>query len=575
MGISPSVLYSHLLTDLRNYVTQDTISFMERNPGFHWPGMTPREAAIGSIVNSVFKKLKVKNNDRLDSIALSKFLASDIRCKNWSLQLRSTGDELLWGVFKDTLYEFIYPRYGTASIVRSFGQILDNSRVGPGAAIGARGGDFYTKLFDSKLSCTRGDLYEMYKRYVRHWPEWSNAEIIRSLHHGSVNVVEGNRLSFVPKNADTSRTICIEPSLNMFYQQGLGSILEKRLLKVFNIDLSTQPFKNRALAQRYSQDNRGVTLDLSSASDSISLRMLRDAMPRSFVSYLETLRSPICDIPGKGAHELNMVSSMGNGFTFPLETIVFSCIVAAAASVSGVKLEKPTGSLTGNFAVFGDDLIYPVACHRNVIRLLELAGFLVNSDKTFAEGPFRESCGSDYFRGLNVRGPYIKSLDTMQDLYVAINQLNLFSARTGIKLPHTVQLLLSRVAFCPVPVEDDDAAGVKVPLSFVRDKLRIDHNGAVSYSHYVPVQKPIRVTDNGFLIPRGSKPRSYNPSGLLLSFLQRSINSGTIGLRQKTLRYRRKPAYTPRWDYTPTGQPYWAGSTGQQWNTAVYFNLYG
>ncbi|DAD50717.1 RNA-directed RNA polymerase [ssRNA phage SRR6960803_2] len=575
MGISPSVLYSHLLADTRNYVTDEVISLIEKNPSIMWPGMSPIEASISSLLSSFFKKLKVKNSEENDKRALEKFLASDIRCRDWTLQLNTSLDEVLWGEFKTALSEFYYPFNGVSSIVPSFGSILDSSSVGPGAAVGARGGDFYTKLFASRLSCTRSDLYEIYRRYIRQWPEWSNAEIIRSLHHGSFDVVAGNRLSFVPKNADISRTICIEPNLNMFYQKGLAIILEKRLRRAYGIDLSIQPSKNRSLAQRFSLDGLGVTLDLSSASDSISRKMLKEALPAGLMSWLEMLRSPCCDIPGKGAHELNMISSMGNGFTFPLETIIFSCIIIAAAKSLSVELDCPRGSLTGNFAVFGDDLAYPTVLHHRVLRLLELAGFQVNGDKTFAEGPFRESCGSDYFNGLNIRGPYIKSLESMQDLYVAINQLNLFSARTGIKLPHTVQRLLSKVDFCPVPVEDDDAAGIKMPYSFVRNVLRTNRNGSVSYSHYVPVQKSIRITENGFMFPRGVKSRIYNPSGLLISFLQRSINSCAIGARHGTLRYKRKPACSPSWDYTPTVQPYWAGSTGQQWNTAVYFNHYG
>jgi hypothetical protein len=60
---------------------------------------------------------------------------------------------------------------------------------------------------------------------------------------GEVDIVEGNRLDFVPKNDDISRSICVEPTLNMFFQLGFADILNSRLKEFAGIDLENQQFK--------------------------------------------------------------------------------------------------------------------------------------------------------------------------------------------------------------------------------------------------------------------------------------------------------------------------------------------
>lgn len=570
MGINPDALYKTLLSDLADEVGVDKLYLLQEFALA--PEATFREAACRSLMQALLKKFQPASSVSQDQAALLKFTKINNLCRLWTLhEDRNSRQDTLLGEFRRAVYEFW--NEGGYSLIDDPRQILDYGRVGPGASIGAIGGDFYSKMYSSPLTCTGRDLYFWYRRYVSNFPSWKDAEEFRSLHFGEAHVVAGNRLSFVPKNDKISRCICIEPSLNMFYQLGIGYILEKRMRTMFGIDMSTQPFKNRKLAFLGSTGWGYVTIDLSSASDSISNRMLEWALPQDFYKLLQKYRSPICELPGGSAVELNMVSTMGNGFTFPLQTMLFSCVVLAAMRMNGVNPFNPWGSFHGNWGVFGDDIIAPTAISRDVLYLIKALGFEVNEDKTFVEGPFRESCGADYFRGRDIRGVYVKRLDTVQDRIAVINQLNLFSTRTGIRLPRTVRFLVRSVPWTVVPPAENDSSGIKVPESLaVHLPLSLETRSRIYYK-FEPVGRKIRIADSAIRVPRGSKPRLYNPSGLLISFLQRSINSSTIGMRDKHTRWRRRRVCTPYWDYKPTIHPLW-WFNWQRWETAVYYNLF-
>lgn len=570
MGINPGALYANLLVDLKKIgIDVDLFQRLDTFP----PDSSLKEVASYSILKSLLKKFQHENSDAQDKAALDKFLTINFNCAKWEARYRDTWDELLVGELKSTLYSFFHVD-NRVPIFDSLDEFFHNGRVGPGAAIGARGGDFYTKMFASPLTCTSHGLYLAYKNYIRNFPEWTNAENIRKEHFGEARVVAGNRLSFVPKDDKISRSICVEPSLNMFAQLGAGHVLERRLLSAYGISMADQPFKNRELARKGSLDCGFVTCDLSSASDSLSLRMLKAVLPRHVYDMLGFLRSPTCEVDG-ARHELQMVSTMGNGFTFPLQTLLFSAVVVTAFRARDRKIEYPRGSALGNWGVFGDDIICPVELWPDVKRLLDFLGFTINYNKTFVEGPFRESCGSDFFRGVNVRGVYVKRLRSMQDSYAVINQLNLFSTRTGVFLPKTVQYLLSKVRCLYVPRWDNFDSGLQVPQSIVSGLLRADkHVQSLAYRRYEPVGEKIRIAESSIWVPKRSKPRIYNPSGLFISFLQRSVNSYKIGVRHDTVSYREKLGIAPFWDALPTVHRLTGWINWQRWETAVYMNFY-
>jgi hypothetical protein len=497
---------------------------------------------------------------------LHKFLDVNERCRNWHLELNTSKEEMLFNLLKKELDDFFHP--GGELLVNSYYDLLSNGRLGPGASLGALGYDFYTKLYSSVLTCTSSDLYNMYGDWLSWFPDWVDAEISRLLHFRSHEVVSSSRLRFVPKSTRISRTICVEPSLNMFYQLGLGKLIEERLTTAHGISLSTQPDRNRWLAKFGSLTDSISTIDLSSASDSMSLGMLREVLPEWVYDLLCTLRTPYTRLNEREIR-LEMVSTMGNGFTFPLQTCLFSCLVKVCT-----KFHFGSADVWGNhtplWGVFGDD----IACHRDVtrdvIRMLEVLGFAVNADKTFVEGPFRESCGHDYFKGVNVRGVYVKTLKTMQDRYVAINLLTKWCDVHGIHLPGTLAYLASTVRRVIVPLHEQDDSGIKVPLSVAGSRFDRGRQ-AFLYACYTVVPRFLLVKSDRISVPFGQKHRHYNPHGLLLSMLHGSVVDGKIGTRLRSVKYRRITRSTHNWDWSDDGRPGKPGGSVRRWcDTTLY-----
>jgi hypothetical protein len=511
---------------------------------FMHPDMTILEAAAFSIRESLTRKWEHDSSDVADAAALKKFLAQNKKCEEWSYPREfDTRTEMLLNGFKSAIYDF-WLRDKLVPLFDHPYDLLSKAEIGPGANIGARGGDFYTKFFASPLTCTDDSLYRWYRRYTANFPEWSQAENLRLSTFGGARIVSGSRLSFVPKNDKISRCICTEPTLNTYFQLGLGWHLTLRLRERYGICLHDQQFKNRDLARLGSITDSLITLDLSGASDSISLNMVKSLFPPDFVRWLEWLRCKETQVPGLGTVQLHMISSMGNGYTFPLETLVFSAVVTSAAQLRGIPLGK---SRFGNtWGVFGDDIICPSELARDVIHLLDVLGFTVNSDKTFVKGPFRESCGSDFYLGTNIRGVYLRKLDTMPQRYSAINRLLQFSTRTGINLSRLVERIARDCEYLPIPPWLNIDSGIQVPLSMSYRRRDRD-----TQSHFVMCLEPrlpkIRITEDTIVVPRSQKKRIYNPSGLLVSLLQGAVNSCSISFRSKTVKYRKKRRIVPHW----------------------------
>jgi hypothetical protein len=220
-------------------------------------------------------------------------------------------------------------------------------------------------------------------------------------------VVRGNRFTTVPKDGTTDRPIACEPTLNVYAQLGVGDGLKLRLRKWGLLATKkTCGFESqewhRTLARRSSITGEFATVDLSSASDTVTTQCVKLLLPADWQVLLFNYRSPVTVTP-KGTFVLEKISSMGNGFTFELETAIFAGIAAAAMELSGYSPRVPE-----NLSVYGDDIILPSPCYRVLRCALTLFGFRPNLKKTFHEGPFRESCGGDFWSGRDVRSVFIE-----------------------------------------------------------------------------------------------------------------------------------------------------------------------
>ena len=541
----------------------DVISCLEKDLSRTFENEAQSYSAV-ALRRDIFKKYVSHLKEDAEKAGLEKFLAVNSRCKEFCFSVTGlpSVDQEIIGEIRNFIYRFLLTS-GLPSL--SLGEILSRGKVGPGASLGAWGTDFYTKLFSSPLTTTRLSLYEAYKLHFSADPRYNAAERLRCYSFGDPKTVQGNRLSFVPKTNDICRTICTEPGLNMFFQLGLGDWIVDRLRHRVGIDLSNQQAVNRRLARIGSRFGSFATIDLSSASDSLSLRMIEAIFPRDFVAWLMLLRSPKSQLPDGSWIELGMVSTMGNGFTFPLQTLLFTACVLAVFKCSGIKARykkqrvlredlfslSPTTRLP-NFAVFGDDIIVPSLIAKKVVSTLELLGFQVNGEKTFLEGPFRESCGADCFKGKAVRPVHILCLETPQDRFVALNRLNEWTAITGIPLRETVQYLLRTVPFRPVPMSENADGGVRVPLSEAGRLKRSKRYQSPIYRCWRAEPPKLRITDE-VLVPRRARRRIYNPYGLWITFLRGDMDRGMIPIRSHTAtRYVTKSCIAPSWDYVRT-----------------------
>jgi len=245
-------------------------------------------------------------------------------------------------------------------------------------------------------------------------------------------VQEHNSLTFVPKNAKTDRAICIEPHSLVPLQKGTGDHIRLRL-KLSGLDLNRAPDINQALARQGSIDGSYATIDLSSASDTISYSTVAYLVPPKWLEFLDAQRCEFTRTPqllergfehaGKFYIHNEKFSSMGNGFTFELESLIFLALARACLEAIDDK---------GFCSVFGDDIVISKQAAELLIYILNLLGFTVNPDKTFLDGPFRESCGHDYFQGHNVRPYFFKKVCNYEsDKFGVANGIRAFSVRSA------------------------------------------------------------------------------------------------------------------------------------------------
>lgn len=266
-------------------------------------------------------------------------------------------------------------------------------RFGPGATVSdvSRMSTIPDKM-SSVPSLTPNALFHLVPWTGTKWAE-ASAALGRS-----PIVVKGNHYFTVKKSSRTDRSCAKEPSLNGFYQLGLGRVMRDRL-KQWGINLTTGQDVHRRVACTASRDGSSATIDLTSASDTVCTNLVKLVIPPRWAAALESLRSPFTFLDGKWIR-LEKFSSMGNGYTFELETVLFSAIALAAApgSTPGVDLH-----------VYGDDIIVKSPFANDVVWALKFFGFFPNQKKTFLEGPFRESCGGDFWDGMAVRPVYLES----------------------------------------------------------------------------------------------------------------------------------------------------------------------
>lgn len=265
--------------------------------------------------------------------------------------------------------------------------------------------------------------------------------VVQSLHVSESDVkrssvlVNANKIAFVPKTAKTYRSIAVEPFGNGYLQKGIDLLMRNHLKRV-GLDLSDQT-RNQELARQGSlgsSEDSFCTIDLSSASDSISIELVREVLPPDWFNLLNRVRSPSYLLNGT-EYRSEKFCTMGNGFCFPLETLIFA---SACHAVNA-------GRCGDDFSVYGDDIIVRRKVFDDVLRLLNRIGFKANVKKTFSSGPFRESCGANWYSGEDVT-PFTLDfrLDSLSSMFKFVN-LARRNPRSSSFLEDSIRFVLSRI----------------------------------------------------------------------------------------------------------------------------------
>jgi hypothetical protein len=236
---------------------------------------------------------------------------------------------------------------------------------------------------------------------------WTRLMCNTHLEDQTLNIVESSVLFTVPKSSHIDRIACKEPEINMFLQKSVGDFIRNRLKK-FGINLNDQRI-NQGLA-RDALRHGLATVDLSSASDSISRQLVFELLPFEWWSHMEDIRSKSVILPCGKTHILEMFSSMGNGFTFELESLIFWALTRATSRITAIR---------GRISVYGDDIVCPNELVKPLTHVFNWVGFVVNLTKSFWSGPFRESCGKHYHNSVDVspfflREPVRKKTDIIR-----------------------------------------------------------------------------------------------------------------------------------------------------------------
>lgn len=280
-------------------------------------------------------------------------------------------------------------------------------RFGPGAATGVRGDTSAYNKLHSVPECTDAML-PILGSLIFTLPTW----FPDGFH--DVDLVEGSELFFVPKNALTYRSCCFEPLLNGMMQRAYGKVIRQGLRR-YGVNLNDQSV-NQRLA-RSAATHGLATVDFSMASDTIASALVWDLLPFEWAEALDNVRSPSFKY-GDAERTFEKFSSMGNAYTFELESLIFYALAVSCCEALGIRYN--TGA---NLHVYGDDVIIPREAFDLYQEVCSHAGFSINPEKSYAKGPFYESCGTDYFLGHDVRPFFLKKgLTSLQGMYYAANQ---------------------------------------------------------------------------------------------------------------------------------------------------------
>nr|QDH89505.1 MAG: RNA-dependent RNA polymerase [Leviviridae sp.] len=449
-------------------------------------------------VTEAFYKLEIPYSPALEAATIENFVNNEAQVESFVtsfLEKPRTDFPIISGSALLTSYVFrgfdakdIRPRHGSGSLAT--GEVGEEKWEGPFR--------YYTSI----------DRVYPYSEFFYHSPGMLSdlGDSFLSL----PNLVYGvSKVMTVPKDSRGPRIITEEPCEYMYLQQGLGrklmSWLETKPLTRGHINFTDQTV-NQRLALEGSRTGYWATLDLKDASDRLSKMVVSEIfrLKPAVLEALLSIRTPVTQLPSKRYLTLGKFAGMGSATCFPTESFCFWALaVTAIALASNMGLYAASDLVY----VFGDDIIVPVEYSEVVIDGLESVGLLVNRDKSYYEGDFRESCGVDAYLGTVVTATRFKKLFPVDsndgEAYAAWTAYaNAFEAKGYSQLAQTIfqdlEKVFGRIPYgtsrssFPCRIVDDPAeAEVRNKRSKVRWRVSGDYQRLeFKVKTLVPVTRP-------------------------------------------------------------------------------------
>lgn len=417
-------------------------------------------------VEAFYKKnADLSNGHECKRAALESFLASEVKCSETNVRLRKyvdslspVGDDLDMYIRKMKLY--------VSRVLGDYHLFLESL---PALLKVTSGATAHTK---------RAYSLPQLKLRLKLFATRSSFKYLDSIYrlHGFENLrlrpTFTNRVELVPKNWKTHRTIACEPEGNLPLQLAFDGYAKRRLRRV-GINLRDQS-ANQKLAVHGSIHGDLATVDFQAASDTISYNTVALILPADWFGFLRDVRTPgYRGSLGRGVY--SKFSSMGNGSTFAIETLIF----AAACYAVGSK----------RFSVYGDDVIIETELYSEFERLTRFLGFTINREKTFTDGSFRESCGVDCYDGIDVTPVYIRGIDSRKALMCHLVNTLWSLTFPGSALGGYLEELTSSFDLPYVPFMENTLAGVWIDPLEARSRGILRSEGDVDYITHAYVAK--------------------------------------------------------------------------------------
>jgi hypothetical protein len=343
----------------------------------------------------VFYKYELDYTDDIVGSFLDNFVACDHMCERPPMN-----PEVMASIF--------YAQETVNTLFKEF--CLDEIALKNGPGVSATGVETWERYRPSQFYPELDALYPYHISYYynqRHlFDDWEQYwDLPYQGDHGT------SKLMMVPKDSRGPRIISAEPHEKMAYQQALRcplyQYIESHPITRGQVNFTDQRI-NGELALSGSIDGRWATLDLKSASDLLSLTLVEDLFNETSIwQWLKNSRSANIETPN-GTRELKKYAPMGNALTFPVQAICYYSLIVGRFIALGMPRQQAFRSVF----VYGDDIIVPIWLTDEAIDVLTINGLLVNESKSCSNGYFRESCGVDAYKGVDVTPQKLKKVWT-------------------------------------------------------------------------------------------------------------------------------------------------------------------